>query len=473
MSKTGLDAPRSYPTAQYRLSGGQRALGFAFVMLIGFGLYMNPHQTELGFVAFAMLFWLLFVGFKTLVWAASFGYHAHQNRLINMNDPSLPTYTLFLPMRHEPTMVKPLVEAIQKLQYPVEKLQVLICLEEDDTVTREALEDFDLPEYFEVVLVPKPEPGTPRTKPRAMNVGLERATGEYCVIYDAEDRMASDQLLKAALWFRQQKDRRFACVQARLFFWNGDTNIITRFYRVEYVVHFEWVLPGLARLGLTPPLGGTSNHFLTHAVRDVVGGWDPFNVTEDADMAARLARAGYRIGILDSVTYEAASSTLRSADRQRRRWLKGYLQTGLVHTRQPIKAIREMGFVQWFCFNLLMFGTIISLLLNPLFWAATIVFFATRATFIVQLFPLPLFYMGVVLMVVGNFVLFYQMVLASMTHDNHGNVKYMFLLILSWAFTTWSVYLAVLGWAFRPHHWNKTEHTHDVSKEENLEELIA
>lgn len=472
MSARIEETPRSTPTAQYRLSNGQRAFGFALVMLIGFGLYMSPHGTELGFVAFAMLFWLVFVGFKTLIWAASASYRPHQNRLISMNDPSLPTYTLFLPMRHEPTMVKPLVEAILKLQYPADKLQVLICLEADDTSTREALDAFDLPAHFEVVVAPPPGPLSPQTKPRAMNVGLERARGDYCVIYDAEDRMAPDQLLKAANWFRQQVDPRLACVQARLFFWNGDTNIITRFYRVEYVVHFEWVLPGLARLGLIPPLGGTSNHFLTRAVREV-GGWDPFNVTEDADMAARLARAGFRIGILDSVTYEAASSSLRSADRQRRRWLKGYLQTGLVHSRQPLTAIREMGFVQWFCFNLLMFGTIISLVLNPLFWAATIVFFATRATFIVQLFPLPLFYMGVVLMVVGNFVLFYQMVLASMTHDNHGNVKYMCLLILAWAFTTWSAYLAILGWAFRPHHWNKTEHTHDVAKEEKLEELIA
>jgi cellulose synthase/poly-beta-1,6-N-acetylglucosamine synthase-like glycosyltransferase len=65
--------------------------------------------------------------------------------------------------------------------------------------------------------------------------------------------------------------------------------------------------------------------------------WDPFNVTEDADLGTRLARNRYRCHVLDSTTFEEAPPRLSSWFPQRTRWIKGYMQTWFVHMRQPAR----------------------------------------------------------------------------------------------------------------------------------------
>src|SRR5205085_6379862 len=139
------------------------------------------------------------------------------------------------------------------------------------------------------VVVPK---GTPRGKPRACNYGLIHARGEYIVIYDAEDLPDRDQLKKALIAFKKG-DERLACVQAKLNYFNRDQNLLTRWFTSEYSQWFDLFLPGLDAIGGPIPLGGTSNHFVTELLLEL-GAWDPFNVTEDADVGIRLARQGYR-----------------------------------------------------------------------------------------------------------------------------------------------------------------------------------
>jgi cellulose synthase/poly-beta-1,6-N-acetylglucosamine synthase-like glycosyltransferase len=361
---------------------------------------------------------------------------------------------------------------------------VLLLLEEDDDETRAEAIGLDLPPWFEVIVVPDVPP---KGKPKALNIGLAHATGSLCVVYDAEDRPDPDQLLKAVAAFRQSPDD-VACVQARLFFWNEDSSWITRFYWTEYVVHFEWVVAGLARMGLVPPLGGTSNHFRTSALHSIAlppallppgaegtGAWDPWNVTEDAELAGALAMRGYRVEVIDSVTREEATARLRVADRQRRRWLKGYLQTGLVYTRSPLGAARQMGVRKWACYNLLMLGTPLSLFLNPVFWTLTVTYFATRSETIESLFPAPLFYSGLGLLVTGNLLLFYQLVGACLHRDGYGSVRYLLLVPVWWAFTSWSAYRVTIELC-RPstrHVWHKTTHGHDLSKEALLDTVAA
>ncbi len=413
--------PRRQSAAKV-LSGGQKLLLGLVCIVTLIGALIDPHHTAIGLIAFAMIFWIVFVGFKMVLWEAGQSYRYPNRHLVDFNDSHLPTYTIFLPLYKEARVVNKLAASIGSLQYPKNKLQVLLLLEQDDTETLEAVLNARLPKYFRIVKLLIPEPGEPQTKPRALNAGLAIATGTCCVIYDAEDRPEPDQLLKAASAFMHREDERVVCYQARLRFWNERTNWLTRFYWAEYIAHFEWVLAGLSKLALTPPLGGTSNHFLTSAVREV-GGWDKFNVTEDAEIAAALACRGYRIGMLDSTTYEEATAHICKADRQRRRWLKGYLQTGLVYTRSPLRTMRMMGARNWFSFNLMMIGTVVSFLLNPFFWGATIVYFATRTTVIEQLFPLPLYYTGVLLMIAGNLSLFYQLVIACLKREGFSSVK--------------------------------------------------
>ena len=94
-------------------------------------------------------------------------------------------------------------------------------------------------------------------------------------------------------------------MQARLAIDNASDGWLSRHFAAEYAGQFDVFLPALAKLRLPLPLGGTSNHFRADVLRKV-GGWDPFNVTEDADLGMRLARFGYRTGVIGSTTWEEA-----------------------------------------------------------------------------------------------------------------------------------------------------------------------
>jgi len=239
-----------------------------------------------------------------------------------------PVYTVLCPMYQETAVLPQFADAIARLDYPAESLQVLLLLEEDDHDTIEFARGLDLPDSFEIVVVPD---SRPKTKPKACNYGLQAARGDYVVIFDAEDIPEPDQLKKAVLAFAGLPGT-VACLQAPLNFYNPRQNVLTRLFTAEYSLWFDLMLVGLQRLRGPIPLGGTSNHFRVEVLRGL-GGWDPYNVTEDADLGIRLYKQGFRTGILDSTTYEEANPDPRNWIRQRSRWIKGYLQTLLVHTR--------------------------------------------------------------------------------------------------------------------------------------------
>lgn len=246
-----------------------------------------------------------------------------------LRNSRLPRYTVICPLYQEAAVAPQLVAALEALDYPRHRLQALLVVEADDASTRAALDALPLPGFIEVLVAP---PGTPRTKPRACNIALERAAGELVTIYDAEDRPHPGQLREAAARFAAGSPR-LACLQAPLRI-ERDHRFLPRQFALEYAVQFEVVLPMLARLGLPFPLGGTSNHFRRSAL-DAVGGWDAWNVTEDADLGFRLAAEGYELGVLESPTFEAAPDSLRDWLPQRARWVKGYMQTFGVQTRHP------------------------------------------------------------------------------------------------------------------------------------------
>ena len=280
-------------------------------------------------------------------------------------DEELPVYTILVPLFHEKEVASKIVAAIERLDYPRQKLDVKLLLEPDDTETLEAIQALSLPPCYQVIIVPQ---SLPRTKPKACNHGLEHARGEHLVIFDAEDRPEPDQLRKAVAAFRKVGPRT-VCLQAKLNYYNPDQNHLTRFFTVEYSTWFDLYLPGLHALGWPIPLGGTSNHFKTAVLREI-GGWDPFNVTEDCDLGVRLHLLGYKTEILDSTTWEEANSELYNWIRQRSRWVKGYIQTHLVYMRHPLRTMRRLGPWGFFGFLFAVGGLALMLLLNPIFWLA-------------------------------------------------------------------------------------------------------
>ena len=254
------------------------------------------------------------------------------------NNNLLKTYTILLPIYREELMLDQLIQAIENLKYPKNLLQVLFLLEKDDDKTLQALLTKKLPNYFSILIVKE---GGPKTKANACNYGLRYTTGELLVIYDAEDVPEEEQLLKAVKKFNASTDIYLSCLQAKLTFYNRSTNYLSQLCTLEYLVHFNFILPVFSSKDIPIPLGGTSNHFKTYALREV-GGWDQYNVTEDADLTYRLYRKGYKIKMLDSYTYEETVIDLKSWIRQRSRWIKGHIITFLVQTQTAFPNLKNI-----------------------------------------------------------------------------------------------------------------------------------
>ena len=234
---------------------------------------------------------------------------------------TLPVYSVICALYREAASAGDLLAAIERLDYPREKLNVIIALEAEDSETRAAIEQRK--NRVPVTLVDVP-PVHPRTKPKALNAALHFAHGAFTVIYDAEDRPEPDQLRRALQAFKDGGDK-LACVQARLTIDNTVDGWLARLFTAEYAGQFDVFLPGLAVMGLPLPLGGSSNHFRTATLR-AAGAWDPYNVTEDADLGMRLARLGYRTATIASTTHEEAPARLGAWLRQRTRWFKGWMR---------------------------------------------------------------------------------------------------------------------------------------------------
>lgn len=268
-----------------------------------------------------------------------------------------PLYSILVPLYREAGILPQLDQALQALDYPKDKLDIHLVLEAVDKDTQRAAQC--LP--YSIIVVPDRQP---RTKPKAANFAAQFARGEFLVVYDAEDRPEPDQLKKAVAAFRA--DPSISCFQARLVIDRTDC-WLQHMFALDYGLWFNALLRGLEKLKAPIPLGGTSNHFRCAALIDA-GLWDPFNVTEDADLGVRLARLGHKVRVLDSATYEEAPASFSVWLRQRTRWIKGYMQTLLVHTRHPASLLHEVGLVGTCAIHLFLGGAIWPALINPLLW---------------------------------------------------------------------------------------------------------
>jgi cellulose synthase/poly-beta-1,6-N-acetylglucosamine synthase-like glycosyltransferase len=328
---------------------------FGFLIAVALYLPLYDPLIALGVLGGALtLVYVAAIAFRLLALAMG-GRRGLRHEVLEEPAGGWPLYTVLVPLYKERNVARNILVALERLSYPRDRLDVKFLLEADDPETLHALTAAGVPPWAEVVVVP---PGQPKTKPRACNHGLARARGEFLVIFDAEDRPEADQLKQAVLAFRDSEEH-IVCLQAQLAYHNHRQNLLTRWFALEYNVWFRRYLDGLVALGVPIPLGGTSNHFRTRILRDI-GGWDPFNVTEDCDLGVRLYMAGHHTRTLDSTTWEEANSRLGNWIRQRSRWLKGYLITHLVWGRRPWLLVARLnpwgalGFVlSVFCVSIL------------------------------------------------------------------------------------------------------------------------
>jgi cellulose synthase/poly-beta-1,6-N-acetylglucosamine synthase-like glycosyltransferase len=382
--------------------------------------------------------------------------HVSSDILRQLDRVAWPQYTVLCPLYGEAAVVPQFVAAMQALDYPPDKLQVLFLTECDDDATREAIRGLDLPSHFEIVTVPE---GRPRTKPRACNYGLLLAKGSFVVIYDAEDIPDPLQLKKAVLAFANH-DATLACVQAKLAFYNTGQNVLTRWFAIEYALWFGMILPGLQKARFSLPLGGTSNHFRTDILRRL-GGWDVFNVTEDCDLGLRLAEHHLYTTILDSTTLEEANSNVRNWIRQRSRWIKGYMQTYLVHLRRPSNYISRGRVRELVSLFAIIGSAPATFLVNPVMWALLGLYIAKRQTLAPDfhiLYVAPIFYPAVICLVAGNFLYLYLCLVACAKNEQYGLLPWVLTLPAYWALMCVAAGMALFQLCVNPHHWEKTHH---------------
>jgi cellulose synthase/poly-beta-1,6-N-acetylglucosamine synthase-like glycosyltransferase len=456
---TRLSAYRLLERGQIGFAIGVVACAFAIASthaLFGFG---PPLVTYVGVIValFTILYATVMVFRSILILAgrnAKVVQFSHAD-IHAIPDRDLPTYSVLVPLYREGRVLPELLEHLSRLSYPRDKLQIILLIEADDFETRNVLATLALAPQFEAVTI---APGYPRTKPKALNVGLARAVGEFCVIFDAEARPDLDQLRKAVAAFGQLPQW-VVCIQAELQYWNPWTNWLTRCFSAEYAVHFSLVLRGLDRLRLPIPLGGTSNHFRTSALREL-GGWDAYNVTEDADLGIRIARRGWAVRMMSSVTEEEANSQLGSWLRQRSRWIKGYMQTWLVHMRSPIQLWRELGTRQFLSLQLTLGFFTVTTVINPVFWLLTVLYLATGPRYVGALFPTPTLYLGITCLAVGNLLMVYYLMIGCMERGLHRAVRAMLFVPIYWALISAAAYRAIfqLARTSRRHYWELTEH---------------
>lgn len=364
-------------------------------------------------------------------------------------DDELPVYSVLIPLRNEAAMVPQLFASMRALDYPAASLDIKFVVEAASRQTLAAVEARLGDPRFSLVSVPDT---APRTKPKALDYALPLCRGDFVVVFDAEDQPDPDQLWQAALRFRDTPD--LMCLQAPLVIDNGHANLLAALFAGEYAGLFTVLLPALARWRLPMPLGGTSNHFRLAALRQL-GGWDAYNVTEDADLGMRLARRRLRVETLATGTREHAPERLRPWLGQRTRWMKGWMQTFIVHNRAPIRLAQEMGLGPMLAFEALVLGMILA----PLLHCGLVIGVAWHLLLglpLLQAGGWPVFYLGVLCL--GYASTLAQTALGLVRATRSALLPAQMLLPAYWLLMSLATVCALIELLHRPFYWFKSPH---------------
>lgn len=420
---------------------------FAFTLLSFFALLFLPPV----FIA-VNLFYFITLLFKAVLFSVGFRSDKGNKDIVlaaNIEEKALPVYTILVPLYEEKQKtILQLVSAIKNLDYPKSKLDVKLIVEADDKETISYVRRLRCERIFDIVEVP---PSYPRTKPKALNYALRFARGKYVTIYDAEDKPEAIQLREAVYKF-MNGGKDLGCLQGRLNYYNKDENILARMFAFEYGGWFGFLLPGLHRLKIPIPLGGTSNHFPIRVLRELLA-WDPYNVTEDADIGVRLAASGYKTDLLDSHTYEEAPLSIVSWLKQRSRWIKGHIQTYIVHTRPDSALYNNVGFIGAMGFLFFLGAPCFVFISMPLVIFASFIMFMEVAALPDWFLSFAIFNLltGAVL-----HILFAVAVVNKFRWKNM--MSYCIAFPLYWILHSIASFRAFWQLFVRPHYWEKTEH---------------
>ncbi|MCC5974318.1 MAG: glycosyltransferase [Rubellimicrobium sp.] len=433
----------------------RRYLPVTLVMLgLVFALAVAPVMTLSALTSLAVL--VLLLGQALRLTAAAATARPARGSRPEVSPLRLPVVSVLVPLYRETGVASHLMMRLSALDYPRDLLDLCLILEDNDVMTRAALEAAEVPDWVQIISVPR---GTLRTKPRALNYALNFARGTIIGIYDAEDMPAPDHIHRVVGRFARRGPD-VACLQGMLDYFNSQSNWLARCFTLEYAGWFRVVLPGLARLGLVVPLGGTTLFLRRHALEDVHG-WDAHNVTEDADLGLRLARRGYRTELLSIVTQEEATARPWPWVRQRTRWLKGYAVTWSVHMRDPVALWRDLGAWRFLGVQLVYLGAIVQFALAPLLWSFLLMAVALPHPF-AQGWPQAAVVALVAALIMGGAANVVVLIIATRRAGKPRLAWWIPMLQLYFPLATVAVWRALWQAVVDPFSWDKT--THGIDK---------
>ncbi|MDB4904809.1 MAG: Beta-monoglucosyldiacylglycerol synthase [Mucilaginibacter sp.] len=444
-------------SAYTTFSSGQLVFLFILFGIVVIGLVLYFKNTSIIINVIISFFFLIAILFKLFLALVGSRFELHQavtrDDLKKLKEDDLPIYTILLPVYKEDKLIKKLIWNLQAIDYPREKLDIKLLIEEDDDKTLNAVRNLDFPAIFEVIVVPF---HMPKTKPKACNYGLHFARGKYLTIYDAEDIPDIDQLKKVVSMFNKLPSN-YICIQSALNYYNRNENFLTRMFTLEYSYWFDYLLPGLDTLDIPIPLGGTSNHFKLENLIEL-GAWDPFNVTEDADLGVRAYAKGYKIAVVNSTTYEEANNEPINWIRQRSRWIKGYMQTYLVHMRNPVALWKKLGWRGFLGFSFFIGATPLTFLIYPFLLAIFISYVVFDLSSIRTLFPDWVLFMSIFNLMVGNILMIYINMMAVFKRRFYELILFSIANPIYWLMHSIAAFKGLYQLIVKPFYWEKTEH---------------
>ncbi len=438
-------------SARQVMTAAQKCAILVAALLVPVGFALWPASSLLALHLFCSLFFLACVWLRIAASA-----RAQPPRLPQLEPvpaAELPTYSVLVALYHEAEIVPELIAALGKMVWPRAKLEIKLVCEADDAATLSALRAQPLKPWFEIIEVTAIGP---RTKPKALTYALPLTRGAFVVIYDAEDKPHPLQLLDAWQNFRHAPPE-LACLQAPLVITNTRQGMIQRMFGFEYAGLFRGLLPWLSRRDLLLPLGGTSNHFRRPAL-EAAGSWDPFNVTEDADLGLRLMRFGYHCGTISYPTFEDAPDTIRDWIPQRTRWFKGWLQTWFVHMRDPARLKREIGWGSFLLVQILFAGLVVSALVHPLMLVTLVVLSAKLMATNLQTGNSLLLVIDTINIACGYAGFLVLGAATLVQRERHAFWRTVVATPVYWLMLSWAAWRAVWQLYARPFHWEKTPH---------------
>lgn len=461
-SKLSLWQQNPEISARVTASGKTKKVIYLFLISALTLSLIFPKQSSSLFISFCSISYFLSIIVKMYIFCVGCKPEEQTNwhKFISQyNDSSLPIYTILIPMYKEVASLPNMIAAMQAMDYPSEKLDIKLILEDDDEETINAAMALKPTYNFEIIRVPY---STLRTKPKACNYALRYAKGEYVTVFDADDIPEPLQLKKAIAVFRNSPDS-IICLQARLNYYNADTNWLTHSFSLEYSALFNIMLRGLSRLRIPLPLSGTSNHISLSHLREL-GEWDAYNVTEDADLGIRLGAQGFKTAMLDSYTMEESTMDIPAWLRQRSRWIKGYMQTWLVHMRNPILLYKKLGFKSFCGFQFFIGFSSFTFLTAPILWLFVLLYWLLPPYLVADWLPSWLLWLSL-----NNFflnvIIHWVMMLYCVSRKKKPTYQYKIAALLyPFYLTLHSIasYKALYQLIVKPHFWEKT--THGFSK---------